>query len=109
MTAAGYPPVPPLQTNDVQQLNRVVDVVNRQNQGKVNVTIEVTLTANVATTTLTDARISAQSYLGFMPQTSNAAAALTGLYVTARIKGQATLNHANNAQTDRTYTVLIIG
>ena len=91
-------------------MRRIVGAVNRQNSGRMNVTLETfTLTANAATSTLTDARISAQSFIAFMPQTANAAAALGGLFVTNRLKGSATINHANNAQTDRTFTVLIIG
>lgn len=106
---AGFPSIAPATRADGVYVRQIAEVVARQNFGKVNVTNEVTLTASSATTTLIDARISAQSFLGFMPQTANAAAALGGLYVTDRIEGQATLNHANNAQTDRTFTVLLIG
>jgi hypothetical protein len=90
-------------------LRAVKAAVNLIMQGKLNATGTVTLTANSATTVLQDPRLSASSFIGFMAQTANAAAALGGLYVTAQGGGTATLNHANNAQSDKTFTYLIIG
>lgn len=108
MTAT-FPPVPALQTNEVPQINRIVDAVNRLNQGKANVTLVATLTANAATTTLTDARISAQSFIDGSPHTANAAAAKAGMYYSEKKKGSVVVNHANNSQTDKTFTFVIIG
>lgn len=76
---------------------------------KLNCAADLTLTANAATTTFTDARLSAFSVLTFMPTTANAAAALGGIYVTAMNTGSCTVNHANNAQTDKTFRVAIHG
>lgn len=90
-------------------LRKTSEVANGVLNGKINATGSVTLTASSATTTLTDRRIGASSVILFMPTTSNAAGALSGLYVTARIEGQATLNHANNAQTDKTFSYAIFG
>ncbi len=87
----------------------IAERVNRLNQGKMNAVTTLTLTANAATTTFTDVRIGGMSYIGFSPTTANAAAELATLYVSAKANGSATLTHANNAQTDRTYDVLIIG
>lgn len=84
-------------------LARISVWANNVNIGKFNVTGTVTLAANSATTTLNDVRIGAESYIGFMPTTANAAAGLTALYVTGRGTSTCTLNHANNAQADRTY------
>lgn len=86
-------------------------ILARALQGGINVTNEITLTAGAGSTTLTDARISPQSFIEFAPQTSNAAVekAAGSLYVSQRVNGSATIVHANNAQTDRTFTVLIIG
>lgn len=75
--------------------------------GKMNVHGELTLAANSATTTLNDVRIGSGSVLLFMPTSANAAAGLTALYVTGRGTGTCTLNHANNAQTDRTYDYVV--
>lgn len=116
MTIRGYS-TPPLDAASDEPsairpvLRRLSDILARALQGKLNVTNEVTLTASVASTTLTDTRISPQSYIDFAPQTSNAALekAAGTLYVSARLNGSATITHANNAQTDRTFTVIIIG
>jgi hypothetical protein len=82
--------------------------------GKINaVFASFTLTANVASTTLSDARLTTASWIDFDPLTANAAAekAAGTLYVTSanRSKGSFVVTHANNAQTDRTFRVLIIG
>lgn len=102
---SGFPGLDAGETN----LRRIVGVVSRLLQGKLNAVATVTLTANSATTTFDDPRIGGASFLGFTPRTANAAAGLTVLRVTAKDKGTATLTHANNAQADRTYDVLIIG
>ena len=91
-------------------------VVNRINSGKLNAVYRVadadfTLTANAASTTLTDPRLTAFSFVGFMPMTANAAAALATTYVTSANmnNGSWTISHANNAQTDKTFRLLILG
>jgi len=94
---------------DDERLNDLVRVVNALLQGKLNAVGDVTLTANAAATTLTDSRIGPNSFIGFMPTTSNAAGALSGLYVSARTDGSATLTHANAATVDRTFTYVVIG
>jgi hypothetical protein len=90
---------------------RLVDVVNNTLSGKINVTLTITLAANAASTTVTDARISADCVLVFMPLTADAAAELAGgtLYVTSQQNKQATIAHANNSETDRSFRILIIG
>lgn len=87
----------------------LIRVLNSVLAGRLNVTAELTLTANVATTTLTDARLSAQSFIGLCPLTANAAAAVGTTYISARNEGSCVVTHANNAQTDRDFSVLIIG
>ncbi len=86
----------------------IVERVNAALAGRLNTVTSVTLTAGATSTTLTDPRISAVSYLGLTPLSATAAAA-TSLYVSARTKGAATLTHNNTADTDRTFSVLIIG
>ncbi|MGI9490503.1 MAG: hypothetical protein ACR2RF_32340 [Geminicoccaceae bacterium] len=88
---------------------KLADAINLLAQGKLLSTGEVTLTASSATTTLTDDRIGTNSFIGFMPTTANAATEIATLFVTNRDKGTATLNHANNAQTDRDFVYCIIG
>lgn len=111
----GFPGAPTGGADDVEHRRRLAQVINNHNQGKMNAVTTITLAANVASTTLQDARITQNSFIGFMPTTANAATALSGLYVSSRVAangttpGSATLNHANNAQVDRTFAVLIIG
>ena len=92
------------------RVRRIVDTVNRSLSGKLNVTLNVTLAANAASTTVIDARISAFSALLFTPLSANAAVeqAAGGLYVSAQQSGQATVQHANNAQIDRVFRMVIL-
>ena len=65
----------------------------------------ITLTASVATSTLTDPRITPSSTINLMPTTANAAAEIGNgtMYIGTTINGFATITHANNAQTNRTF------
>lgn len=69
----------------------------------------VTLTDNDTTTVLTDARIGYGMHLTFTPLTANAAAAMDALHYAITVNGQATLTHDNTADTDRTFSVAIVG
>jgi len=97
--------------NEVEHRRKIAEGANLALQGKLLATGSVTLNANVAITVLSDQRIGTASCISFMPTTANAAAEIGagGFYVTNRIKGEATLNHANNAQTDRDFTYCVIG
>lgn len=88
----------------------VVNIVNNILKGKINTTGEVTLTANTTTTTVSNSNVSDKSYIGLSPNTSNAAAAITTTYISSRTNGENfILTHANNAQTDRIFTYVIVG
>lgn len=79
--------------------------------GRTNNVNNITLTENVATTVVTDARVGADSVILFMPKTANAAAEVGAgtMYVSSRGKETFTITHANNAQTDRDFEYAIIG
>jgi hypothetical protein len=117
MTAPGYLPAPlggdPPTSLDraasVTTMRRVIEVVNNILSGKMNVVLPVTLAANAGTTTITDVRISYFSALLFSPLTANAAAALGVIYVSSQKSGSAVVTHANNAQTDKSYNMAILG
>ena len=83
---------------------------SRVQTGKINVAFDMTVTANSATTTLTDARIGAESALLFMPLTASAAAEQASglMWVSALGDGTATLQNRNTATTDRTFRVLVL-
>lgn len=79
--------------------------------GRSNATGSVTLTANAASTAVTNDNFAAGSTVYFTATTANAAAEIGAgtMYVSARAKGTFTITHANNAQTDRTYLYAILG
>lgn len=106
------PAVPYSSSNLPDWVRRIAHTLNSVLSGKLNVTTDVTLTANASSTTLTDARIGFQSaVVPAMPTTANAAAEIGGgtLYIDTLIKGSCVIHHANNAQSDRTIRFLIIG
>jgi len=76
--------------------------------GRSNAVGVVTLAANAATTSVDDLNCAAGSAVKLVPATANAAAALTSIYIVAANKSF-TINHANNAQTDRIFTYAIQG
>ena len=88
-------------------------VVNSLMDGKDNAVSTVTLTASVATSTIVDGRLGPDTLVVLVPTTANAAAELGNgtLYQTLpnATKGQAVLNHANNAQTDRDFGYALRG
>lgn len=87
----------------------LIDLVAKVNTFMNGALIDVTLTANDTTTTLTDARISVNSRLTWMPTSATAAAAMDALYCSAITNGSATLTHDNTADTDRTFKVAVHG
>ena len=114
---AGFPGLPLAPMHQVADIfgawPTLVRVVNNLLIGKTNNVISVTLTINVATTTVAGAGypIGPNSFIGFMPTTANASAEIGAgtLYVSARGKNTMTITHANNANADRTFAVVIIG
>lgn len=89
-----------------------VGVVNNILGGKLNAVKEVTLTSSAGSTTVSDPRLTINSFVAFDPLNSDAASELAAgtLYVDSddRRNGQFTLTHANNGQT-RSFKMLIIG
>ena len=85
--------------------------VNELRLGKIRSRGSFTLTQSQTTTTLTDANIGPDSLISWHPTTSNAAAEIGNgtLYISAQDNGTATLTHANNAQTDRTFRYAVFG
>lgn len=108
---AGYTPVPETSPDANGHRRLLARSINSVLRGKLNAVTTVTLTANTTTTTLTDERINPQSFIGLMPQTANAASALATTYFLAAniLNGSVVITHANNAQVDKTFVVLIIG
>lgn len=102
-TGAGYPGVPPDSGDEKRHRRQITEVVNNILTGKMNNTGSLTITANAATTTLTDSRLGANSVVLLMPTTLNAAAALANVYFDTFTTGSCVAHHTNNAQTDRVF------
>lgn len=93
------------------ELSKVIQAVNQLIRGGTNASGTVTLAANATTTTITSENINSRTRLILFPATANAAAELGAgtMYVSAVVsglspaQGTATITHANNAQTDRTF------
>jgi hypothetical protein len=96
---------------ELSWLRDVRDVVNNIMRGKMNNTGSVTLTANSATTTLQDPRIGGGTVVTLGPTTANAAAEIGNgtLYYNTPGSHSIVINHANNAQTDRTFNYVLNG
>jgi len=85
---------------------------NSMLSGKLNATYpSFTLTANAGQTTLFDYRVGGSSVILFVPKTANAAAEIGAgtLILGEPVAGAVNVGHANNAQTDRTFDLVIIG
>lgn len=93
--------------DEVEHRRKLAEVANQAIQGKVLSVGSVTLAENSAITVLADIRIGVESFIGLMATTANAAA--ENPYVTGRTNGEATINHANNTQTDRTFVYVVLG
>lgn len=84
-------------------------VINNAVAGKINVLGEITLDANAATTTLSDALITQASFIGLMPMSANAAAAMASLFFAPSATGSVVISHTNNGQSDRTFRYAVLG
>jgi hypothetical protein len=105
-----HQPVPLSGTNDILHRRNLAVAINNLQQGQLNVSGTITLISNVATTTLTDARISAINWIGLMPTTADAATAyVAGIYFGSQNIGSVVLHHASSANTDQTFRYVIIG
>lgn len=83
--------------------------INEILKGRMNCTGSVTLTANAASTVVSDNQFNSDQVPLLIPTTANAAAAIATTYVSARAGGSFTLTHANNAQTDKSFLYVRIG
>lgn len=111
--AQAFQKVPEYIQDQTEHRRKLARAVNQALSGKMNAFIDATLTANAASTTLTDARIGYYSTITWMPMTANASAEVGAgtIYITqANMQsGSVVITHANNAQTDRTFRFQIIG
>ena len=90
-------------------LRLAIQAINQLIAGRSNAAYEVTLTPGATTTTVTGENINANARPVLQAMTANAAAAVATTYAVTTAAGVVTITHDNNAQTDRTFHVLIIG
>jgi hypothetical protein len=90
---------------------RLVNAIRQLMQGRSNAAGSATLAAGAATTTVTAPNCAPGSQVFLFPRTAHAAAELAagGCYVSAVASGSFTLTHANNSQTDRTFSYVCLG
>lgn len=94
--------------------DEIATAVNGALKGKLNSVDAVTLTAGAASTTVNDPRIGSATAVFLIPQTANAAAEIGNgtLYISPAnyvLKTSFAITHANNAQVDRIFGVVILG
>lgn len=101
---------PDILQEHTRYLRRIREAVNLLFQGKLNNTLDFTLTAGSTTSVIQDPRLSGSTAIGWMAMTANAKTAeVAGIYVTAQDEGVATLNHANTADVDKTFRLTFNG
>jgi hypothetical protein len=111
VTTPSFPTAPLTGTDEREHRRKIAQAANLALGGKLNCTGMATLTPGAGSTTITDARVSANSVILLSPLTAHAAAELSAgtLYMSARAAGSFTIQHANNAQNDRSFGYAIIG
>jgi hypothetical protein len=105
----GYQAPPEILSNSGEHRRQLARAVRGLMEGKANVTLDVTLAANAASTTVSDSRIGFYSALILVPLSADAAAALPTTFISTLSKGVAVLSHANAASTDRSFRLVILG
>lgn len=92
-------------------ITRIVQAIIQLVYGRDNAHGEITLRSGQATTVVEHPNCSNESEILLTPKTANAAAALATTYVPAAttLRGSFTINHANNGQTDKTFSYSVRG
>lgn len=96
-------------SNTAEWMARLARAINNILRGKTNNWGSVTLTANAASTSVTDPRAGYNSVVTLSPTTANAAAAIATTYIATYGDGTFTITHANNAQSDKTFKYVVTG
>src|SRR3990167_7183077 len=114
--ATKYPGLPPPPTGGLAALlswlRKAATIIDNLLLGHLNAVGTFTLAENVATTTVSDLRVTPDSVISWVPLTADAAAEIGagGMYVSARTAGASfQITHANSALTTRDFAFSIIG
>lgn len=102
---------PPQDQEDERKHRRsLAQAIHRLLGGRSNNVLEVTLEANQAYTDVTDSRIGVNSVAICVPTTANAAAIQTPYRdYTNAVNGSMRLVHASDANTDKSFKVVLVG
>lgn len=103
-----YPFPPENYSDNPEYIRKVVQSVRNCVRGNTNNTGQFTCTASVASTIVKENLCNINSVINVIPVTANAASGIASLYIVAGDK-QFTVNHTNNAQTDKTFRYVITG
>lgn len=98
--------VPGLNETD---LYKVILSLQQLAAGRSNAVGTVTLTANAASTIVTDNNFAPSSVPILEPTTASAAIERQTMYISARANKSFTITHANSATADRTFVYAILG
>jgi hypothetical protein len=111
MVDVSRPVVPLVHGNETEHRRLLAESINEILFGRLNNVGSVTLTANQATTAVTDIKVGGASKIFLTPTTASAATEVGsgGIYISAVGDGTFTITHANNATTDRTFDYAIFG
>jgi hypothetical protein len=113
MATQGFEDAPEYFPDHPNLFRRLIRVIKGIMQGKTNNTGTFTLTANSTTTTVTfaEGRLGQNTVPTLIATTSNAAGALSGLYISSRSVANNTLTftHANTAAVDKTFLYVLTG
>ena len=108
-----YSGVPPSSQDGALHRQQIASALNNVLAGRINCVLDVTLDANAASTTVTDARISAFIAALPDPMTASAATELASgsMYITEdnRTRGSLTITHSISEATDRTFRLVVLG
>lgn len=97
-------PLVPIAHPDPQLLTYLIaETVNKLLSGRANNVGSITLTAGATSTVVEDNQFESAMVPLLIPTSANAATAISGLYVSARVNGSFTLTHANTADLDKTF------
>lgn len=101
--------IPAYQPDENEHRQQIARWAIQVMQGKLNNYGSVTLTPGAGTTTVTDARVGINSFIGFMPTTANAASAGPSMYVASRTDSQFIITHSNTGSVDKTFVYCVLG
>ena len=93
------------------KISVIIQAINQLIQGRNNVSGTVTLTINVATTTVTNPAISPDCQPQLFPRHANAATEIGNgtMYVSSVVAGSFVITHANAATANRTFGWIATG